>query len=707
VSPGRGSAALLGAALAAGLVAAPARAATIDRTYADAPGMGVNDPTPAAPVAGNPGTTVGQQRKVVVDRALDVWAARLVSSQTIYVAVTFSQDLPCTDNAAAVGAARADHALLYTGPAGNPHPIPNVGYPAALFDRLIGEDAEPDRYDVVAAFNGRLGKPGCSQGAGFYYGLDGQAPGNTVDLFLTVLHEFAHAIGFAGAADDDTAEFPTDAGGVARPDVFSYFLYDDRLGKRWPQMTAAERLSSRQASGHLLWDGPGTTAVSTRFPPPGGCTGAGGRMRMYAPASYTPGSSVAHWDTSCEPDLLMGPFVGSESSLDITPVTLADLGWALAGACGDGTGDAGEGCDEGAANGTPASACTAACTPKQAGTCGNGTRNGAEACDDGAANGSPWSCCTTGCAFKTAGSVCRPAAGACDVAEACNGQSAQCPADAPAPAGSACDDGNPCTTGETCQAGACGGGTPPSCPAADECHAPGVCQTVSGRCSSPPRPNGTPCSGGACMAGACVPLPAPPEPPPDAALPADGPAPALDAAAVPPPVDAPPVVLTPDAGVDAAPPPLPPPPPPPLDGAPAAGDIATATADAPPARGQDARSTTVAEVGVPRLPDPVAVPADAGAAREAGPADAAPSGMAMADAAAPPKLPPAADAATTAPPGSYPTPTAPRKEAGGCACAVASAGGPGPGALPLALALLWPLARTRRRRRASGLSLRE
>jgi len=65
--------------------------------------------------------------------------------------------------------------------------------------------------------------------------------------------------------------------------------------------------------------------------------------------------------------------------------------------------------------------------------CGNGALDSgpgfAESCDAGALNGTPGSCCTTACTPKPAGSECRPAAGACDVAEHCDGGSGACPAD--------------------------------------------------------------------------------------------------------------------------------------------------------------------------------------------------------------------------------------------------------------------------------------
>ena len=45
----------------------------------NAPGVGFNDPTPVAPVGGNPGTTVGDQRLRAFQFAADRWGATLDS----------------------------------------------------------------------------------------------------------------------------------------------------------------------------------------------------------------------------------------------------------------------------------------------------------------------------------------------------------------------------------------------------------------------------------------------------------------------------------------------------------------------------------------------------------------------------------------------------------------------------------------------------
>src|SRR6185436_8674537 len=84
-----GTAAL--AALLLGL--APARlsagGARITVVNTNEPNVGFNDPTPAAPVGGNTGTTVGAQRLIAFQRAADIWGSLLDSAVEIRIQASF------------------------------------------------------------------------------------------------------------------------------------------------------------------------------------------------------------------------------------------------------------------------------------------------------------------------------------------------------------------------------------------------------------------------------------------------------------------------------------------------------------------------------------------------------------------------------------------------------------------------------------------
>jgi hypothetical protein len=95
-----------------------------------------------------------------------------------------------------------------------------------------------------------------------------------------------------------------------------------------------------------------------------------------------------------------------------------------------------------------------------------------------------------------AGTVCRAAAGTCDVAESCDGQGKDCPADARQPDGTACDDGNACTRTDRCRSGSCAGSDPVACTPVDGCHLAGSCDPATGACSSPVSPDNVACDDG-------------------------------------------------------------------------------------------------------------------------------------------------------------------------------------------------------------------
>jgi hypothetical protein len=116
-------------------------------------------------------------------------------------------------------------------------------------------------------------------------------------------------------------------------------------------------------------------------------------------------------------------------------------------------------CDDGnTCNGSEVCGGAAGCLPGATSSCGNGMIDACgtytEACDEGAANGTPASCCRTDCTFRPAGTLCRAADGTCDVAETCTGTGGTCPADARLPLGTTCRplaDG--CDLPETCTGG--------------------------------------------------------------------------------------------------------------------------------------------------------------------------------------------------------------------------------------------------------------
>jgi PA domain len=242
----------LALALAVGAVTSAHAAANIVIVNMNAPGVGFNDPTPATPVGGNPGTTLGQQRLYAFQNAADLWGATLTSSVTIRIGASFVP-LSCTATSAVLGSAGANEIWSDFPNA----PRANTWYPSALASKLAGEDvASTGQPHIIARFNSRLGLfPDCLPGSGFYLGLDRNF-GDRIDLVTVLLHEFAHGLGFQTFTDDETGAEIMDL-----PSIWDYYLLNNRTNRTWVESTAAERAQSAVTWRGLSWNGPRVTAA--------------------------------------------------------------------------------------------------------------------------------------------------------------------------------------------------------------------------------------------------------------------------------------------------------------------------------------------------------------------------------------------------------------------------------------------------------------
>lgn len=476
-----------------------------------AEGSGFRDSTSAAPVGGNEGRTLGEQRLKAVEHAAALWSKRIDSSVPIEARVVFSA-LGCDENGGVVGTARAQDQLRL--PAGMG---PDYWYPSALADSLAGRDLVPGAPDIIMQFNSSVDAECATRLRGFYYGLDGNH-GDKIDLVQIALHELGHGLGFSSfIAPSGESEL---AGSI---DAFSAHVYDLDLDKSWSELTPAERARSATNTRRVVWDGAEATRASARYlakgtasltlTPPvddfsGGVSTAGfaenpalapvsgrlvraspidgcgkqtrslsgavalvdlstgscgvlqiaeqladagavaalmiipareespatplpdatprstlpiltlssadgerigralargtltatlggdpiqpqgadvrGRPLLYTPSPLAPGSSVSHFDTSPQPDLLMEPYTSRRAAhdVDLTVAVLRDMGWAAL--CGNGQRDGDEQCDEGLDNSDgPAARCRTSCL--LAG-CGDGMLDPGEACDSARAN---------------------------------------------------------------------------------------------------------------------------------------------------------------------------------------------------------------------------------------------------------------------------------------------------------------------------------
>lgn len=198
----------------------------------DEPGVGFNDSTPRAAVAGNPGVTLGEQRQNALLRALEIWSAAIDSDVPIEVAAWF-EPFGCS-----IGAATQGYVTEQLDAISYPLPLP-------LANRLARMDLFPEDPEIFIGFNLPVTDTSC--GAGVRYELSGQIVGTS--FARRALHEIAHGLGFLTGTDGETGQLHT------APQLFDMLVYDLVLGKALTDMTDDERRLAATHGRQVVWTG--------------------------------------------------------------------------------------------------------------------------------------------------------------------------------------------------------------------------------------------------------------------------------------------------------------------------------------------------------------------------------------------------------------------------------------------------------------------
>jgi hypothetical protein len=270
--------------LASALVAAMSAqaAATFVIVNNDGPGEGFNDATVVAPVGGNTGTTLGQQRLNAFQVAADNWARVIQSSVPIRIRSNFDPQTCNTPAGSGAVLGSAGAASIFSD-------FPSTAeadtwFASAESDALAGTDQGPTGNDINATFNLSIDAACLPGTTGWWYGTDPAIapPAGTIPLLPVLLHEFGHGLGFQTYTDRTTGAFNT-----GRKDIWSRFLFDNQLAKGWRAMTDAERVTSSINDPFLVWNGPSVSgALATTL-------GPSTVLRITLPAAIA-GSSIAN-----------------------------------------------------------------------------------------------------------------------------------------------------------------------------------------------------------------------------------------------------------------------------------------------------------------------------------------------------------------------------------------------------------------------------
>ena len=292
-------------------------AATLMVVNQDGAGEGFYDPAPVNPVGGNTGTTLGQQRLIVFQRAASIWGSYLQSSVPIKIGAQFDP-LPCQANSGTLGSA-GPTTIARDFPGA---PLPSTMYPIALANALSGVDLVPGSNHINATFSSNIGTPGCLQGSGWYFGLDGAPPTGKIDFLSVLLHELGHGLGFLSLVNS------TDGSKILGYDD-PYMKNLERHGANppdFPSMSDAQRVMASTDTGNLHWTGANVRAAGSLLT----IGRVGDHVRMFAPNPVERGSSVSHWDNALAPNQMMEAYYsGVIHSPELELPLFKDIGWSL------------------------------------------------------------------------------------------------------------------------------------------------------------------------------------------------------------------------------------------------------------------------------------------------------------------------------------------------------------------------------------------
>ena len=179
-----------------------------------------SDSTPATPVGGNTGTTLGQQRKNALTYATQQLVQQLQTPAQI-VLHACGAHLGGDENSAILAHA-GPLSYFFDEPA---FPVPSLPkkytwYPAAAVVRLNGTSLcgfaggacdDLNNQEIEATFNSDIGKSTVIGGENFYLGFTPDPNPGSLDFITIAMHEITHGLGFFGLANLDSSAGPIGA----------------------------------------------------------------------------------------------------------------------------------------------------------------------------------------------------------------------------------------------------------------------------------------------------------------------------------------------------------------------------------------------------------------------------------------------------------------------------------------------------------------
>ena len=196
--------------------------------------------------------------------------------------------------------------------------VPNVYYPIALVEKLSGKEITgADNPDITCSLNKNIA---------WYFGTDGNTPGDKYDLVTAVLHEITHGLGFSGffKAENGNGYFNNNGN---LPSIYDYCIFNFNN-----QRIANKDIFTRPSNALLTQ----LTSEKLRFNSDANALKTGATLaNIYAPSTWKEGSSIYHLNQSDfntdEKNGLMTAYKYKGEAIhtpgDVTLNMLAEMGW--------------------------------------------------------------------------------------------------------------------------------------------------------------------------------------------------------------------------------------------------------------------------------------------------------------------------------------------------------------------------------------------
>ncbi len=253
------------------------------------------------------------QAQVAFEYAVSIWETQITSSVTIDIEAEWANLGP-----GILGGAGATE-LFRDFPNA---PVAVTWYPVALANKIVGTDLGPGNSDIQATFNSAF--------PDWYFGTDGNPPGNQYDLVSVVLHEIGHGLGFFGSMTVGTSCGGSGLGcwgyGTNYPAIYDRFTENGAGTPLLAFPNYSAQLGTQLTSNDVFFNGPNANAANGNTP-----------VELYAPGTWQPGSSYSHLGEvfNGTVNALMTYSLGpSEVQHNPGPVMLGifeDMGWTIDG----------------------------------------------------------------------------------------------------------------------------------------------------------------------------------------------------------------------------------------------------------------------------------------------------------------------------------------------------------------------------------------